>query len=60
MEIKLSFRNPGPENEDYETIFFQNLIDRYIALGAIIRPIWADAMHKLSIPAHATVRSKKK
>jgi CRISPR-associated endoribonuclease Cas6 len=49
----------SPEDDGYEAIFFQNLIDKYIASGSTMRPEWSDAVYRFSIPPYVTIRSKK-
>jgi len=48
----------SPEHEEYTALFFNNLIDKYLAAGGTLKPEWQDAVQKLSLPNPNKVRSK--
>jgi CRISPR-associated endoribonuclease Cas6 len=48
----------APEHEDYEAIFFNNLLDKYIASGGNIDPNWHNATQHFSVIPTAPINSK--
>lgn len=48
----------SPEHEEYAALFFNNLIDKYLAAAGTLKPEWQDDIQKLSLPNPDKLRSK--
>lgn len=48
----------SPTHEDYERLFFKNLLDKYLASGGQLNPQWQDATHQFRLLDPDAVRSK--
>lgn len=48
----------SPEHEEYEQIFFHNLLGKYMAAGEQLKPEWQDSVHSFRLNWNKKVQSK--
>lgn len=48
----------SPDHDDYEQLFFHNLLGKYMAAGGQLKPEWQDAVHTFRLNRNKKVQSK--
>lgn len=48
----------NPEHQDYEKLFFHNLLSKFLAAGGKLKPEWKDAKQRFAVTTSKKIQSK--